>query len=93
MLQKFLTKKGIESRPIISGNLLRQPFLINTHEPKDYPNAEFMHNNAFYIGNNQFVGPKRLKLLEDLLEEFFETLKKRTKPKELDMIDINEEPC
>lgn len=71
-LQKFLTKKGIESRPFISGSLLRQPFLKKYSKLDGFPNASFIHNNAFYIGNNQFVDKNRLKLLEQALKDFFQ---------------------
>ncbi len=33
--------------------------------------ADFIHTNAFYIGNNQFVNDERINVLEDLMEEFF----------------------
>ncbi len=71
-LQKFLIRKGIESRPFISGNLLKQPFLKRYSKLDGFPHATFLHNNAFYIGNNQFVDQKRLTLLQLSLEEFFQ---------------------
>jgi len=67
--QKRLTEEGIQTRPVISGNLLRQPFLEKYQ--KDLPNAEYLHTNAFYIGNNQFVNEERLNKLEEVMEEFF----------------------
>ena len=70
-LQKKLIDSGIESRPIISGNLLRQPFLRNYGESSDFPNAEIVHLNGFYIGNNQFVDDKRLGVLRGILGDFF----------------------
>jgi CDP-6-deoxy-D-xylo-4-hexulose-3-dehydrase len=61
---------GIEHRPIISGNLLKQPFLsgyeITTQ--KDSLNVDHIHNNGIYLGNNQFVGDKELNLLKSVLE-------------------------
>lgn len=69
--QKAIAKAGIESRPLISGNLLRQPFLGAFGRPADFPNAEFLHEKAFYIGNNQFVGEERLALLQGLMSRFF----------------------
>ncbi|QQG44860.1 MAG: DegT/DnrJ/EryC1/StrS aminotransferase family protein [Candidatus Roizmanbacteria bacterium] len=71
-LQKFLTKKGIESRPFISGNLLKQPFLKKYSKLNGFPNADHIHSNAFYIGNNQFVNENRLELLDKTLSEFFD---------------------
>ncbi|MBE3112188.1 MAG: DegT/DnrJ/EryC1/StrS aminotransferase family protein, partial [Acidobacteria bacterium] len=65
--QRFIQETGIESRPLISGNLLRQPFLSKYYRPEEYPNADFLHTNAFYIGNNQFVDAARLDVLEELM--------------------------
>ncbi len=70
-LQKFLTKKGIESRPIIGGNLLKQPFLKRFKNNDTFPNADFIHNNGFYVGNNQFVNAPRIALLSSAIAEFF----------------------
>jgi len=70
-LQKKLTDSGIESRPIISGNLLRQPFLKGYGNSADFKNAEIVHQNGFYIGNNQFVDESRLGVLKDILADFF----------------------
>jgi CDP-6-deoxy-D-xylo-4-hexulose-3-dehydrase len=69
--EKKLKDVGIESRPIISGNLMRQPFLSAYRSDAFFPNAEHLHTNAFYIGNNQFVDEKRLANLAELLEQFF----------------------
>jgi len=69
--QKSVHAAGIELRPLISGNLLRQPFLEQYCDPTGYPNADFLHTNAFYIGNNQFVDDERLDVLDELMTEFF----------------------
>lgn len=69
--QEIIRAAGIESRPLISGNLLRQPFLSNYYNVTDYPNADFIHTNAFYIGNNQFVNEQRLDILVSLMHDFF----------------------
>jgi CDP-4-dehydro-6-deoxyglucose reductase, E1 len=65
--QQVIHEAGIESRPLISGNLLRQPFLRQYYDPHDFVNADFLHANAFYIGNNQFVTAERLAILEQLM--------------------------
>ncbi len=70
-LQAFLTEQGIESRPIISGNILKQPFLRKYYSKNGYPIADFVHDNGFYIGNNQFVNKQRLIFLEKSLKDFF----------------------
>ncbi len=69
--QAIIREGGIESRPLISGNLLRQPFLSKYYNATDYRNADFIHINAFYIGNNQFVDEHRLDILTSLMGDFF----------------------
>jgi CDP-6-deoxy-D-xylo-4-hexulose-3-dehydrase len=68
--EKVLKKNKIESRPFIAGNLLKQPFLKN-YASKNFINANLLHTNAIYIGNNQFVTFQRLKKLETILKNFF----------------------
>jgi CDP-6-deoxy-D-xylo-4-hexulose-3-dehydrase len=67
--QALLREREVESRPIIGGNLLRQPCFAAYGQPADFPNAEFLHTNAFYVGNNQFVGPQRIERLRAPLLE------------------------
>lgn len=71
-LQKYLTIKEIESRPIVTGNLLKQPFLESFSVSDEFPNANFIHTNGFYIGNNQFVDKERLGYLQETLDQFFQ---------------------
>jgi CDP-6-deoxy-D-xylo-4-hexulose-3-dehydrase len=69
--QKLIQSAGIESRPLISGNLLRQPFLRHYYKASEFRNADFAHDNACYIGNNQFVDTRRLDILAKLMADFF----------------------
>lgn len=46
----FCNKNNIETRPIISGNLLRQTCYKKYGKYINYLNSEFLHNNGFYIG-------------------------------------------
>ena len=55
MFQEKLKANEIECRPIISGNLLRQPCFSKYGNYLEYVNAEIIHLNGLYIGNNQFV--------------------------------------
>ena len=70
-LKIIFDEVGIEHRPIISGNLLKQPFLsghkITTQ--KDNLNVDYIHNNGIYLGNNQFIGDEELNLLKSILEK------------------------
>ena len=51
-IQRAAEKKGVETRPIISGNFLKQPSVkkyklkINTN----MKNADYINNNGFFIG-------------------------------------------
>jgi CDP-6-deoxy-D-xylo-4-hexulose-3-dehydrase len=47
---EYCNKEGIETRPIISGNLLRQTCYKNFGNYEDFPNSEFLHQNGFYVG-------------------------------------------
>ena len=70
-LQREFTLQKIESRPIIGGNLLRQPCFKQLADYRVFTNAEIIHKNGFYIGNNQFVDEKRLDLLTDIFNKAF----------------------
>ena len=69
--QKYATDCGIENRPIIGGNLLRQPFLSEYYEEDKFKNSDFIHMNSFYIGNNQFVNDDRMTYLAAIMKDFF----------------------
>ncbi len=43
---------GIEIRPMIAGNIQRQPFYKKyVKKTYDLPNSDFLHDNSFYCGN------------------------------------------
>jgi len=69
--QKSLESNKIEYRPIIGGNLLRQPCFSMYANYLDFPHAEVLHQNGIYIGNNQFVNDDRLNLLDSIVQENF----------------------
>ena len=62
---------GIEYRPVVGGNLLRQPYLKNysISGKKENLNVDIIHENGIYIGNNQFVTDEDMDLLETILGE------------------------
>ena len=65
-----LMEYNVEFRPIVSGNLLRQPFLRDRGygRAEDFPNAEILHERGLYIGNSHFVGEYNLSLLVEVLD-------------------------
>ena len=59
---------GVEYRPIVGGNLLRQPYLNYKIDCKgDNLAVDLIHENGIYIGNNQFVNKKDLNLLKKII--------------------------
>ncbi len=70
-LQEQFRLNQIEYRPVISGNLLRQPCLTEYGNYRDFTNAEILHLNGIYIGNNQFVNEERLDLLDNIIKKTF----------------------
>jgi CDP-6-deoxy-D-xylo-4-hexulose-3-dehydrase len=70
-LKRRLQTNNIEYRPIVSGNLLKQPFLkdYTLCTNKNYYNVDYLHTHGLYIGNSQFVGRNHIKKLEDIINE------------------------
>lgn len=66
-LKVLLKENDIEYRPIVSGNLLRHPFLTKWRKPM--PNADILNDRGLYIGNNQFVNSDNIKKLDALVEK------------------------
>ncbi len=67
-LKKEFTNAEVEIRPIIAGNIAKQPFYKKYAKHELMPNAEFIHTNGFYFGNHPELEEKELKLLEKLLQ-------------------------
>jgi len=68
-LEKF-EENGIEIRPIISGNMASQPFFKKYIGDEDSfcPNAEFLHQNGFYCGNNPEMTDEEIDILFNLIK-------------------------
>ncbi len=69
-----LNKKGIETRPIISGNFLNQKaakiYNLNTKNHR-FPNAEYVEKAGFFIGlHTKYIENKKLKILTNELLKF-----------------------
>lgn len=49
----YLTNNGVENRPIISGNFIRQPVIKDLYpllKPENFPGAEELHHHGLFIG-------------------------------------------
>lgn len=66
---RFL-KNGVEMRPIIAGSMVRQPFYrkyITEHGKCE--NADFIHDNGLYFGNNPEMTQSELEELCRMMEK------------------------
>lgn len=63
-------KNNIEYRPLVAGNLLKQPCLrrYKFSYLKPYYNADVIHELGLYIGNNHMVNSKNLSVLKNIVE-------------------------
>jgi CDP-4-dehydro-6-deoxyglucose reductase, E1 len=63
------SKANVEIRPVIAGNITKQPFYKKyVNIKRKYPNADIVHANGFYFGNNPEMTDKEIKLLCNLLK-------------------------
>jgi CDP-6-deoxy-D-xylo-4-hexulose-3-dehydrase len=70
ILTNKLNENNIEYRPIVAGNLLKQPYLKDfVTDLTQFPNADIIHSNGIYVGNNQFVTESDIKLLDKIIGE------------------------
>jgi len=79
-LLEDLPKKGIECRPIVAGNLLKQPVFQNLALKKDSEEmANKIHSQGIYLPNNQFINEEKINYLVENLKESL------SKSEEIDM--------
>jgi len=71
--QKIIERaKGkVEIRPLIAGNIVRQPFYkIHGSVHAVLPNADLIHNQGIYFGNNPDLTKEDLRTLIDIFTNF-----------------------
>jgi CDP-6-deoxy-D-xylo-4-hexulose-3-dehydrase len=57
---EFCETNQIETRPIISGNLLRQTCYSKFGNANNFPNSDFLHKYCFYVGLHYNVQEKQI---------------------------------
>jgi len=70
----YLEDSGIETRPILTGNILRQPVskkLFPGLNKEDFPGAEIIHKRGIYIGLSPMTNELSHKKLKLTLQNFF----------------------
>ena len=70
----FLEKKGIETRPIMAGDIVEQPVmkLFKYRKVGDLNNSKFIMRNSFFFGNHQRIGKAEREYIVDCISEFIE---------------------
>ena len=71
-LVAFLEKKGVETRPIMAGNIAEQPAMKLSKYRKvgALPNSKLINRNAFFFGNHQGIGKKEREAIVSYFDEF-----------------------
>ena len=74
LLVKHLEKKKIDTRPIMSGNLLEQPAIefIPHLKHGSLPNSKLAMRNSFFFGNHQKIRRQQREYMVDVIAEFIE---------------------
>lgn len=73
-LENYLSNNGVETRPLIAGNLLRHPFLKNYSYPLEIEeealSVNVLHERGFFIGNSHLVSQDDLEKIDSLIDSF-----------------------
>jgi CDP-4-dehydro-6-deoxyglucose reductase, E1 len=72
-LTEYLEKNNIGTRNVFSGNLLRHPAYLTLNIKRstlNFPNADLIMNNAFWIGVWPGIGEKEIKYIKATINKF-----------------------
>lgn len=69
-VERFMAAE-IEVRPVIAGNMQRQPFYKKyVHKMVELPGADLLHNNGFYCGNYPELTDSDLEVISECLRNY-----------------------
>jgi len=74
-LVNHLEKNGIETRPIMAGNIIKQPVskYFNYKKSGKLQNSNYIHQNSFLIGNHHGIDQKRKKFISVIIKNFIKS--------------------
>lgn len=70
---QFLESRKIQTRPYFAGNILMQPaysHLIVDLKLKDFPVANFVTTNTFFLGTSPVITPEQIAYISEIVQEF-----------------------
>lgn len=67
IILKRCEEAGIESRPIVGGNITSQPFFKKYVGEFDCPNAKIIHENGLYVANNPHLTEEDISEIKEAL--------------------------
>lgn len=69
-VMEYIIEKGIESRPVVAGNLLRQPvFKDHGYRSDELATSDKIHDRGIYLPNNQFIDKEKVDYIVDSIKE------------------------
>jgi len=71
-LVDYLEARGVETRPIMAGNIDEQPALrlFPYRKVGELPNSRLIHRNAFFFGNHHGIGREEREAIAGYIQEF-----------------------
>jgi CDP-6-deoxy-D-xylo-4-hexulose-3-dehydrase len=75
-LVSYLEKNGIETRPIVAGNFTKNSCIqyFDYEIPYDLSNADYLHENGFFVGNSGINLKKEINYLVKIIKDFIENI-------------------
>jgi CDP-6-deoxy-D-xylo-4-hexulose-3-dehydrase len=69
-VRRAVDRLGIENRPVVAGNLLRQPFMSEIKATSEAtPMADHVHQNGLYVGNGHHVDAQMIEEMTNTIRE------------------------
>jgi CDP-4-dehydro-6-deoxyglucose reductase, E1 len=72
-LAAFLEAKGLETRPVMVGNMDEQPAMKQVNYRKgELPNSRYIMRNSFFFGNHHGIGREEREAIAGYVKEFMD---------------------
>ena len=72
---QYLNSKNIENRPIMAGNVQKQPALkFFNYRSTNLKNSDLIHNNGLFWGNHQGIDINQCKYVVNMVEGFMNSI-------------------